>query len=134
MPAGLVQYDSELYRYVHGGRFPRLRNIGLETDILHYADLVDRDREYNNQDTRRGLDGLADQLIDDVRSFIRATSEDARQMAESLGFSDESLKPPPRPAEILLSRIWPEGGFDRARRVLSGAHFEYRENQKLKGV
>ena len=134
MPRDLAKYDAELYRYVQGGGFPRWGDPDVKTWVLRYADLLDRDRSFNNQGTRKGLDGLADRLIRDAQAFIDETCEDAKRMAQTQGVAPDVLKAPPRPAEILLRRSWPKDGFDRARRVLGSAHFDYREKQNRKGV
>ena len=128
MPSGLSQYDAEIYRYVRGGRFPSWRSPEVGPLVLQYADLLDRDQTFNNQSTRGGLDAIADRLIGEAQDFIDETLSDALLVATSEGISSDELKDPPNVAKILIRREW-GGNFDRARRILSGSHFEYREKQ-----
>nr|WP_306265434.1 hypothetical protein [Pararhizobium sp. IMCC3301] len=134
MPRGLAQYDAELYRYVNGGSFPRWRDPDVAVWVMRYADLIDRDKEYNNQDTRAGLDRLADRLINDALAFTEEIVREAASMANAHDIAVESLEKSPRPATVLLRRSWQKDGFDRARLVLGGAHFDYREKQIRKDV
>ena len=65
---------------------------------MRYADLLDRDRNFNNQDTRNGLDRSADRLIRDAQAFINETWEEAARAAEAEEISPDTLTAPPRPA------------------------------------
>lgn len=133
MPRIQSSYEAELYRFIRGGGFPRWFEPDVKELILRYADRLDAHQDFNNQDTRRGLDRLADQLIKDARAFIAETLEDAERMAELQGISSESFSASPSPSELLLSLFFGGEEFDRARRVLSGDHFAHREKQRQNG-
>lgn len=133
MPRSQTSHEAELYRFIRGGLFPRWFEPDVEKLLMRYADLIDHDREFNNQDTRQGLDRLADQLTKDARAFVAETLEDAERMAELQGISSESFSASPSPAELLLGLCRGGKGFDRARRVLSGDHFAHREKQRQIG-
>ena len=128
MPAGHSQLESELYRYVRGGRFPRWRHPSVGNYVLRYADLLDRDPPFNDQNTYEALNALAVSLIRDAYAFIDETHEEAQQIAEVQGICLETLKIPPSSAELLL-RCVPSSELDRARRGLSSAHFGHYERQ-----
>ena len=127
MPRSMDQSEAELYRFVLGGEFPRWRERDVDIWVLRYADRLDEGREFNNADTRAGLDRLADILIRDANEFAAETMEYAERFADAEHIPREKLKAPPRTAQILLRRPWFRGGFHRARRALNSAHFDYRE-------
>lgn len=127
MPAGMQQYDAEIYRFVHGGGFPRWREKDVDVWILRYADLLARDKEFNNQDTRAGLDRLADRLIRDAEEFSAITMEDAKRIADASDIAHEKLKAAPDASLILLRRSWSDDGFNRARMALNSSHFDHRK-------
>ena len=127
MPSGMAQMEAELFRFVHGGSFPRWRDSDIAERILKYADLLDRDKEYNDMHTRAGLDRLADWLIADARAFATETMEDAGVLADRHGISRDTIQTPPDAGHILLRRHW--GGdarFRRARKTFASVHFTYR--------
>jgi len=127
MPPGMAQEEAELFRFVHGGSFPRLRDPDIAERILKYADLLDRDKEYNDMHTRAGLNRLADWLIEDASSFAAETTEDAKALADIHGISHDALKAPPDAGNILFRRYWDgDAQYRRARMALSSAHFAYR--------
>ena len=126
MPATMRQEAAELYRYVHGGGFPRWRDEEVGVWVLRYADQLEADLTYNNQDTRAAMDRTADRLIRDALVFRDEILEDAKNLAASLSASPE-LKAPPGPAQILIRRAWgSDQDFGRARKALTSPHFEHR--------
>lgn len=127
MPKPLLQFDAEIYRFVHGGQFPNWRDPEVIVWVHRYADLLERDRDFNNQNTRAGLDRLLDRLLHDVRAFIMEVMDEAYRVARFHNIPEESLNDPPSPAIILLRRFWPKNGFDQARKALNSSHFDSRE-------
>lgn len=121
MPRLLDRLDAEIHRYVLGGGFPLWRDEGVAAEVERYADLVDRQASYSNQDIRRGADRRADVLIGAARAFVDEVMADARS-----SHPDASLPPPPSLANVILRRRWKGDGADRARRVLTGEHFRAR--------
>lgn len=121
MPHVVDRLSAELYRYAHGGRFPRWRDDDVVADTEAYANLLDRRDDYSDQDIRHGLDRRADQLIAAARDFIDETSADAKE-----AHPDVDLPDPPRIVTVILSLTWPRDGHDRARRVLMSEHFKGR--------
>ncbi len=119
MPPVLSSSSAELYRYAHGGRFPRWRDKVLPDAIAAYSRLLDID--HSNQDIRAGRDRRADALIATAREFIDDTIADTRS-----AHPECSPAAPPSVTTILLDRYWPPGGFDQARRVLTSDHFKGR--------
>lgn len=119
MPPVLSSLSAELYRYAHGGRFPRWRDKAVPDAIAAYSRQFDID--HSNQDIRAGRDRRADALIATAREFIDDTLADTR-------FAHPECSPaaPPSVTTILLDRYWPPGGFDQARRVLTSDHFKGR--------
>ena len=127
MPPGMAQEEAELFRFVHGGSFPRQRDPNIAERILKYADRLDRDKEYNDMQTRAWLDRRADWLIEGVSAFVAETMEDAKAFADLHGISHDALKAPPVAGNILLRRYWAgDAQYRRARMALSSAHFAYR--------
>lgn len=127
MPPGLVQADAELYRFVRGGGFPRWRESDVDTWVLRYADMLEADKTHNDQNTRAALDRTADRLIRDAEQFARDVATDARQAAERDGIDPNTLQSAPPAGAILLRRRWgSDDDFQKARRALSSAHFQYR--------
>ena len=127
MPSGMAQTEAELFRFVHGGSFPRWRDPDIADRILKYADLLDRDKEHNDMHTRAGLDRLADWLIKDASGFAAETMEDARVLADRHGILHDTIKTPPDAGHILLRRYWDvDARFRRARKTLASVHFTYR--------
>jgi len=125
MPPTMHQGEAELYRYVHGGSFPRWRDDEVSIWVLRYAGMLEADATYNNEDTRAALDRTADRLIRDASEFILDTLEDAKHFAERQEMNEESLPKPPSVAQILIRRHWGKD-YDRARKVLTSPHFEDR--------
>lgn len=127
MPPTMTQEYAEVYRYIHGGSFPRWRNEEVTSWVLRYADMVDADATYNNENTRAALDRTADQLIRNAREFSSDTLQEARDLAKRQGLSEEEIPKPPSVALILIRRNWAsEGDYGRARKVLTSPHFEHR--------
>jgi len=126
MPATMRQEAAELYRYVHGGSFPRWRDEEVRVWVLRYADQLEAELTYNNQDTRAAMDRTADRLIRDALTFRDGILEDAKNLATSLGEPPE-LKDAPGPAQILIRRAWgSDTDFGCARKALTSPHFEHR--------
>jgi len=125
MPPTMHQGEAELYRYVHGGGFPRWRDDEVSVWVLRYADMLEADAVYNNEDTRAALDRTADRLIRDASEFIRDTLADAKHFAERQEMNEERLPEPPNVAHILIRRHWDQN-YDRARKALTSPHFEDR--------
>lgn len=122
MPRVLAQWSAELHRYAHGGRFPLWRDDGVIGEVEAYAKLLDRSKEYSNQNIRTGLDQLADRLIRAARDFIEETVAEARHE-----FPDIELPSPPPIVTVILRRRWPTtDDRDRARRALADDHFKGR--------
>lgn len=124
MPPTMRQGEAELYRYVHGGGFPRWRDDEVSIWVLRYADMLEADATYNNEDTRAALDRTADRLIRDASEFILDTLGNARNLAKHHGVKEESIPEPPSVAQILS---WgKDQNYDRARKALTSPHFEER--------
>ena len=128
MPPGMRQEEAEIWRFVHGGRFPRWRERDVSGSVLRYADRLEADRRFNNANTRRALDEAADRLIERASDFASEIVEDAGRLAQELSVSVDFGSRTPTIASILLARGW---GSDlaRARRALTGSHFSYREQR-----
>ncbi|WP_180897414.1 hypothetical protein [Martelella soudanensis] len=125
MPAAMHQSEAELYRYVHGGRFPRWHDQEVSVWVLRYADMLDA--TYNNANTRAALDRTADRLIGDAAEFLLDTLADARRRADEDGIVREQLPEPPAIPELLIRRYWgKDPNYDRARMALTSPHFEDR--------
>lgn len=126
MPATMRQEAAELYRYVHGGGFPRWWDEEVRVWVLRYADMLDADQTFNNRDTRAGLDRTADRLIRDALAFRDEILEDAKNLSDEL-CPDTPLPAPPGAAQILIRRAWgTDEAFGRARKALTSPHFEHR--------
>jgi len=134
MPATMRQEAAELYRYVHGGGFPRWRDEDVRVWVLRYADMLEADETYNNSDTRAALDRTADRLIRDALIFRDEVLEDAKNLTPSLDVTT-ALADPPGPARILIRRAWgTEEAFGRARKALTSPHFEHRVSKARTAV
>ena len=126
MPATMRQEAAELYRYVHGGGFPRWRDEEVRVWVLRYADMLEADLTFNNKDTRAALDRTADRLIRDALTFREEILGDAKNLSDQIG-ATTLLPPPPGPAQILIRRAWgSDEAFGRARNALTSPHFEHR--------
>lgn len=127
MPPVLHQADAELYRYLHGGGFPRWRDEEIAVWILRYAGMLEADETFNNQNTRAALDRTADRIIQDTLSFISEIIHDAQRVALEHGKEAENLPPAPTVPQVLIRRHWGnDDNFDLARKTLSSPHFEDR--------
>lgn len=121
MPRLLDRWEAEIHRYVLGGRFPLWRDEAVATEVEGYANLVDRQASYSDQNISRGTDRRADTLIEAARAFIDEVLADARA-----SHPEASAPPPPSLVDVILRRRWKGDGSDRARRVLTGEHFRGR--------
>lgn len=127
LPPVLQQGEAELYRFVHGGGFPRWRDEEVAIWALRYAEMLEADKVYNNQDTREALDRTADRLIRDAVAFIEETLSDAKNLAEEYGKGVEGLPSAPTVPQVLIRRYWGrDEKFDIARKALNCPHFEDR--------
>lgn len=127
MPPGMTQFDAELHRFLHGGSFPRWREPDVEVWVLRYAEMLEADATYNNQDTRAALDRTANRLIRDAGAFIMETLRDAEVAASRWHPPMDRIPDPPGIALILLRRRWKSDNDHRkARKALTSPHFEHR--------
>ena len=127
MPPGMTQADAELYRFVQGGSFPRWREPDVNVWVLRYAEMLEADETYNNQDTRAALDRIADRLIRDAEVFLTETLRDAQATPTRQEIPVERIPDPPGVALILLRRNWEgDDNHRRARKALTSPHFEHR--------
>jgi hypothetical protein len=126
MPATMRQEAAELYRYVHGGGFPRWRDEEVRVWVLRYGDMLNAGQTFNNQDTRAALDRTADRLIRDALTFRNEMLEDAKSLSVQLD-RPAALPNPPGPATILIRRArGSDEDHGRARKALTSPHFEHR--------
>ena len=126
MPDIMKQSDAEIYRYVRGGSFPRWREHDVADWVIRYADMLERDKTYNNRDTRAALDNMADRLIGGALDFIDEILAEVRFVAEADDIEAPERKNLPEPAKILLRRWWSESDFNKARKALTDPHFKHR--------
>lgn len=127
LPPIMQQSEAELFRFIHGGGFPRWRDDEVADWVLRYADKLDADANYNNQNTRSALDAMADRLIRETYAFISETLGDAKKMAEDKGMSVDQLAAAPSTPQVLIRRFWgKEPNFDRAKNAVTSPHFENR--------
>lgn len=128
MPQVLDSDRADLFRALLGGRYPSWRDDTVIDAVLAYVDLLDRADEYSNSDIRAALDRRADALVSGAQAFvddINAAAADALEEVRTNHPGAAIPRPPPLP-DIILGRRWLEGGFDRARRALTSAHFRSR--------
>jgi len=127
MPPAMHKAEAELYRFVHGGGFPRWRDDEVSVWVLRYADMLDADTKYNNEATRAALDRTADRLIRDAAAFIEEMFEDAKNLADAHDISHKALTMRPTVPQVLFRRHWgKDTDFDRARKALTSPHFDDR--------
>ena len=127
MPPTMRQEEAELYRFIHGGSFPRWHDTEVAEWVLRYADMLEADARYNNEDTRAALDRTADRLIRDAATFIGEILGDALRHATGSGISRAALSPAPSIPRVLIRRRWKnDEAYDRARKALTSPHFEDR--------
>ena len=128
MPATMLRLEAAIWRFVHGGPFPRWFDSSMEQAVLDYAQALEIARVFSNSNIRAGLNSRADGLIRDAIVFATETMEEARHLAEGQGMALESLAAPPRPRSLLLS-LFGRGTdrFERARWALDSVHFDHRE-------
>lgn len=137
MPPTMFQGEAELYRYVHGGGFPRWRDDEVSIWVLRYAEMLEADATYNNENTRAALDRTADRLIRDASEFILDTLGDAGNLAKRHGIKGENIPEPASVTQILIRRSWgKDQKYDRARKVLTSPHFEdrLRKSRSVEGA
>ncbi|WP_417242687.1 hypothetical protein [Celeribacter sp.] len=133
MPPAMHQAEAEMYRFVHGGSFPRWRDDEVALWVMRYADMLDAHTTYNNHDTRAALDRTADRMLRDAGNFIAETLAEARNVALIHGIDPASIAKPPSLPTLLVRRRWPQtDAYDRARMALTSSHFEDRL-RKLRG-
>jgi len=133
MPAVQSNWEADLYRYTRGGAFPRWREDAVRDWVLRYADMLEADKTFNNSNTRAALDRMADRLIRAASDFIEETVAEASAVVGESGVDLQSLPRPIDPVVALMRRWWADGTRDKARKTLTGAHFEHRLS-RMKGV
>ena len=121
MPRLFDRREAELQSYLASGRFPQWDDRAVSDAVMVYGDLLDRHDHYSNKDIRNGLDRRADVLIRGARAHV----EEVRADAEA-AYPGQTLPKSPSLADVILSRAWPGGGRDRARRLLTSDHFSDR--------
>ena len=127
MPPAMQQVEAELYRYIHGGSFPRWRDEDVSIWALRYADMLEADIKFNNEDTRAALDRTADRLIRDASEFINDTYADAIHAADRHGISHDSIPKTASVPQVLIRQKWSKDAhYDQARKALTSPHFEDR--------
>lgn len=127
MPPTMRQEEAELYRFIHGGSFPRWHDAEVAEWILRYADMLDADKQYNNENTRAALDRTADRLIRDTVTFVDEISGDAQRRVTEASGSQDSLPPSPSIPQVLIRRRWKnDEAYNRALKALTSPHFEDR--------
>jgi hypothetical protein len=127
LPDVMGTEEAELYSFVQGGGFPRWRAEDINVWVMRYADMLDADRTYNDQNTRAALNRVADQLIREADAFISDILSEARDLAVHQG--KEAFLPTDIPgvAQVLARRRWGNSERrDRSRKALTSPHFEYR--------
>ena len=132
LPSGLRQSEAEIYRFIHGGSFPRWHHSSIRERILRYAEMLLADSEYNNKDTRRALDGVADQLISEAQIFASEMYADIQQAAERYKIDAQTLVVAITPERALIRRKWMNDDFLKARKAILSGHFQYRVDQATK--
>ena len=132
LPPTMEQTEAEIYRCAHGGSFPRWRDDAVADCVLRYADMLEADKTYNDRNTRKALNGIADRLIGDAQNFIDEMVEEIRSAAHELGLTAATVSDPPDPAIVLIRRRWPKDSYDsydsydKARKALTSGHFKDR--------
>ena len=134
MPPVLNKFSAELYRFVHGGSFPRWQDPDVANWVLRYADMLDADTRFNDKNTRAALDRTANRLIQDADAFIAETYEEAIRLAIDNELDPATLAAPPPPDRVLILRAWPKDSFDKARQALASLHFVDRMAKKPQPV
>ena len=126
MPDTMKQFDAEIYRYIRDGSFPRWRHPHVVDWVIRYADMLERDKTYNNRNTRDALDNMADHLIARALDFIDEIQAEVRFVAEAYDIEAPERKKLPDPEKILLRRWWSRNEFYKARKALTDPHFKNR--------
>jgi len=106
LPAGLRKGEAEIYRFIHGGRFPRWHNPSISDSILRYADMLAANDDYNNRDTRQALDRTADRLIADAQDFLQEIVAEIEQAAERFDVDVKTLPDTITTEQALIRRYW----------------------------
>ena len=123
MPRVMEQTEAGIYRFAHGGSFPRWRDKAVALGVLRYADMIEADKSYNDRNTRKALDGMADRLIGDAQNFIDEIIEEVEFVAEDFGLKPADIPKPPGPANVLIRLRWRTDDRNKARKALASRHF-----------
>lgn len=127
MPPAMQQFEAELFRYIHGGSFPRWRDEEVSIWVLRYADMLEADIKFNSEDTRAALDRTADRMIRDASEFINDTYADAIHSASHHGISQDGIPEAASTPQVLIRRRWSKDlHYDQAQKALTSPHFEDR--------
>ena len=120
MPQVAAYWEALLYRYAHGGPFPRWRDDKITGSVLRYARLLEQD--YSNSDIRQALDRRADAIIAAARAFLSEVTHDVQKT-----FLDASPEKPPLVADLVCRMRWTSTD-DRAkgRLAVTSDHFKRR--------
>ena len=128
MPEMMGDTEAEIYRYAKGGSFPHLKNSLIAKNILHYANMLERNEIYNNLDTRTALNKTADCIIGNACDFINEILQEVKTYPYPVD-NDMDIperQEPPSPANVLLRRKWSDTDFNIARKALTSLHFKAR--------
>lgn len=126
LPPGLRRGEAEIYRFIHGGSFPRWHHPNIGDRILRYADMLTANADYNNKDTRQALDRTADRLIADVQDFLQEMGAEIQQAAEKFDVDAKTLPASVTTEQVLIRRYWIDDNFLKARKAMLSVHFQYR--------
>ena len=136
MPEVLSASRSEMFRYIHGGKFPRWRDPAVVDWTIRYADMLDREAKYSDMNTRKALRKVADVLIDDARTFIEETNLEAMKIAASLEKEIPSITVNQSAiVSLILHRHWGTDHKHRKAKVaLHDSRFTHRLRCALEGT
>jgi hypothetical protein len=132
MPTMMSANHADLMNFVSGGAFPTWRDSRVAETALKYADSLERDKKFNNQNTRRALDSMADFLVESALDFIEDTLERADEFKKQFDISNDVTLKAPAPSSVLLRLFWDNKQKMTARTALSGNHFVHRQRLIVK--
>lgn len=134
MPPPLRQSDAELYRFVHGGHFPRWQQPDVDLWLWRYGDMLAQAAELTTiRPLRLACDRMADRLIADAMDFATETLAEARDYAAGLGLPADILRAPEPVAIIGHWRGWSRQDELRRTQILASAHFRGRLTRRADG-
>lgn len=123
VPQVLQNYEAGIWSLMHGGKFPKIDDAGLQSNVIDYADRLAAHDKYNNQDTRRALDWCAEMIIGTAFDFIADVLNDLTDLKTSQGVTEVSEVNPPILEDLIFSSFWWRDDRDRVRSALSSEHF-----------